>query len=54
LSEEHVNLPPGARGSEQSCIEVERPELVALAVLERWRVAVESGPAALNDGENPP
>lgn len=52
--EKHVHLPPDAETTERSCIEVARPELVAMAVLERWRAAVESGPAVLNDGENPP
>lgn len=52
--EKHVHLPPDAEATERSCIEVERPELVALAVLERWRAAVGSGVEALNDGENPP
>jgi hypothetical protein len=52
--EKHVHLPPDGEATERSCIEVERPELVALAVLERWRAAVESGVESLNDGENPP
>ena len=52
--EKHVHLPPDGEATEGSCIEVERPELVALAVLERWRAAVEPGPAVLTDGENPP
>lgn len=50
----HVHLPPDAKRIEPSCIAVERPELVALAVLERWRAVLERCPGALNEGENPP
>lgn len=50
----HVHLPPDASETEASCIDVERPELVGLAVLERWRAVLADGPDVLNDGTNPP
>lgn len=50
----HVHLLPDAVDTEPSCIRVERPELVALAVLERWRAVLDGEYAALNDGSNPP
>jgi hypothetical protein len=51
--EKHVHLPPDATETERSCIAVERPELVTLAVLERLRAVVESGPSVLNEGADP-
>lgn len=50
----HVHLLPDARETEPSCITVERPELVTLAVLERWRAVMAGDLSALNDGSNPP
>ena len=54
--EKHFHPPPDAGGpAEPSCIEVERPELVALAFLECWRTAIDRGePSALNDVADPP
>lgn len=54
---EHFHPPPDAASSdaEASCIGVELPELVTLAVGQLWRRAWEAGdPSLLNDGENPP
>lgn len=52
---EHFHPPPDAERVEPSCIEVELPELVALAVIQEWRRGWEADdPSLLNDGENPP
>lgn len=52
--ERHVHLPPDATEVEPSCVTVDRPELVTLAVLERWRVVLDGSLSVLNEGENPP
>lgn len=52
---EHFHLPPDGERTEPSCIEVDLPELVTLAVLGEWRRAWEADdPSLLNDAENPP
>lgn len=53
----HFHPPPDAPSEsvEPSCIRVDRPELVGLAVLQRWRAALDAGdPAVFNEGEQPP
>jgi hypothetical protein len=53
----HFHSPPDAKSQTavRSCIEVERAELVALAVIQRWRAALEQNdPSILNDGDDPP
>lgn len=53
----HFHPPPAASShtAVRSCIEVERAELVALAVIQRWRAALEQDdPSCLNEGDNPP
>jgi hypothetical protein len=55
--EKHFHPPPNApsKSAVRSCIEVERPELVALAVSQCWRDALETDdPSILNDADNPP
>ncbi|QSX01011.1 hypothetical protein [Haloterrigena alkaliphila] len=55
--EKHFHAPPDARAhdAEPSCITVEEPRLVALAVLKLWRRAYETESLAhLNTAENPP
>ena len=55
--EKHFHPPPDARphDAEASCISVEAPRLVALAVVKLWRRAYETGSLArLNTAENPP
>lgn len=55
--EKHFHAPPDARShdAEPSCITVEEPRLVALAVIKLWRRAYETGSMdALNEAENPP
>lgn len=54
--EKHFHPPPdAATPAEPSCIRVVRPELVALAVVECWRTALDRGdPLALNAAEDPP
>lgn len=54
---EHFHPPPDAASAdaEESCIQVELPELVALAVIQLWRAAWEAGDQSLlNGGVNPP
>ena len=55
--EMHFHAPPdaGAHDAEPSCITVEEPRLVALAVVKLWRRAYESGSMShLNTADNPP
>lgn len=53
--EKHFHPPNASRAAIQSCIEVERVELVGLAVLGQWRIALErNDPTILNEGDNPP
>ncbi|WP_226003950.1 hypothetical protein [Natrinema salinisoli] len=55
--EKHFHAPPDAKShaAEPSCITVEEPRLVALAVLKLWRRAYETGSVAhLNTADNPP
>lgn len=55
-TEKHFHSPPdAATPAEPSCIQVERPELVALAVVECWRTALDRGdPSAMNAVADPP
>ena len=55
--EKHFHRPPNvhSKAAVPSCIEVERPELVALAVVQRWRDALgKDDSSILNDVDNPP
>lgn len=55
--EKHFHGPPdaSAHSAVESCIDVEEPRLVALAVLKLWRRAYESGDFdALNEASDPP
>jgi hypothetical protein len=55
--EKHFHPPPDAPSDSavRSCIEVERPELVSLAVIQCWRDALDAeDPSVLNDAEDPP
>lgn len=55
--EKHFHPPPDAstENADSSCIEVELPELVALAVLQVWRGALDAGDVSMvNTVENPP
>lgn len=55
--EKHFHAPPDAKShdAEPSCITVEEPRLVALAVLKLWRRTYETESLAhLNTAENPP
>lgn len=53
--ERHFHHPPDAAVVEQSCIDVDEPELVTRAVHKLWRRAYETGKTGhLNAANNPP
>lgn len=55
--EKHFHPPPDApsSGAEPSCIAVELPDLVTLAVIHAWRFAYDGGTLeSINDLANPP